>query len=68
MAHRLLKELELRAIVQIDGASVARIHIKNQGTKTVGERERILEFVVERIEPQGRVRLSLDGVIVYLTF
>jgi hypothetical protein len=64
-AERLLKLLKLQGIVRIGDTSVAYIQVEKEGVKTVREGETVLDFVVERIEP-NKVVLNLQGVVVTL--
>lgn len=66
-AKRLIKRLKLQGVLEVDGAMVAYIHLKDDGLRTVREHDTILEFTVERIDPSGRVSLSLEGVQVELS-
>jgi hypothetical protein len=64
-AERLLKQLKLLGVVRIGDTSVAYIQIENEGVKAVRVGDRVLEFVVECVEPR-KVTLSLNGVTVPL--
>ena len=46
----------------MDGRTIAYIAIKDEGVKAVEAEHRVLEFIVEGIEPVN-VTLSLNGVI-----
>lgn len=64
-AAQLLKKLRLQGVVQIGPDQVAYIRVEKQGTRKVKCGEKLLEFVVQKIEP-GRITLSLEGVEVML--
>lgn len=64
-AQRLLKSLKLQGIVQQNGNLVAYIEVEKSSTQVVSSGDKLLEFVVEKIE-SGRVTLTLDGVAVVL--
>jgi hypothetical protein len=66
-AQRLLSRLRLQSVVQIDGAAVAYVRVRDEGVQAVREGGRLLDFMVEAVEP-GNVRLSLDGVQVHLGY
>lgn len=66
-AQELLARLTLQSIVQLGGEPVAYVRIENKGVQTLKEGGRILAFVVEEIKG-GRIKLSLDGVMVNLTY
>ena len=65
LAARLAKKLKLQGIVQMRGSLVAYIHVEKQGVKSVRAGDKILDFLVERMEGD-RVTLSLEGVHVVL--
>ena len=64
-AERLLKKLKLQGVVQTGADLVAYIRVDKEGTKSVREGQKVLDFVVARIEP-GKVTLTLQGVEVVL--
>ena len=64
-AARLVKKLKLQGVVQLGADRLAYIQVEKQGTNAVRSGEKVLEFVVSKIEP-GKVTLSLDGVDVEL--
>ena len=66
-AARLAKMLKFQGVVNMGGESVAYINVDKSGVKSVRKGQKILEFVVERIE-SGGVVLSLDGVEVNLGY
>lgn len=65
-AQRLLGQLKLQGVVQMGDSHVAYVRIEKRGTQTVRKGDRLLEFVVESVEP-GTVGLSLEGVQVALS-
>jgi hypothetical protein len=65
LTGRLAKKLTLQGIVRVGGTLVAYIHVEKQGVKSVRAGDRILDFLVERME-SDRVTLSLEGVQVVL--
>lgn len=64
-ALRLAKSLKLQGVAQIGDEYVAYIQVEKEGLAAVRERQELLQFTVEKIEP-GRVTLSLQGVRVLL--
>lgn len=66
-AQRLLKSLKLQGVVQMGENPVAYIQVEKQGIQTVQVGQSVLDFTVEKIEP-GRVTLSLQGVVVTLSY
>ena len=64
-AQRLVKKLTLQGIVQIGSDLIAYIGVDKQGTKTVRQGEKLLDFVVQDVKP-GKVTLTLEGVEVIL--
>lgn len=64
-AAQLLKKLTLQGVVQIGSDQVAYIRVEKKGTRNVKCGEKVLEFVVQKIEP-GKITLSLEGVEVML--
>jgi hypothetical protein len=65
LAQTLLKKLKLQGVIQVGSTLTAYIDVEKQGTQTVKQGEKILDFIVQRIEP-GAVTLSLEGVEVTL--
>lgn len=65
VAGRLAKKLKLQGIVQMGGKAVAYVKVEKQGVKSVRQGDKLLEFLVEKIEP-GRVILDLDGIQIQL--
>ena len=65
-AKRLLKQLSLEGVVEAGGEFVAYVRIGKSELKTVRNGDVILELLVDTVEP-GRITLSLEGVVVYLT-
>ncbi len=65
IAQRLAKKLKLQGVVQVGTDLIAYVSVEKQGTKTVRQGEKLLDFVVQKIEP-GKVTLSLQGVQVVL--
>ena len=63
-AQTLAKRLKLQGVVQMAGAFTAYVRI-DKNTQKVSEGDKILEFVVSKIQP-GKVTLNLDGVEVIL--
>ena len=64
-AQRLAKKLKLQGVVQMPNGLVAYIKVDNEGVKSVREGGKVLDFVVDRIEP-GKVTVSLQAVVVTL--
>ena len=64
-AERLLKMLKLQGVVQIGETTVAYVHVEKEGVKTVRQGDTILDFTVEKVEP-NKVMLNLQGVVVTL--
>jgi hypothetical protein len=65
VARKLLEKLKLRGVVQIGADQVAYIRVEKKTTRKVREGEKLLSFVVKKIE-SGKVVLSLEGVEVVL--
>ncbi len=66
LAGRLLKKLALEGVVSVGGKTRAYVRVEGgSGARCVTEGQKLLEFVVEKINPD-EVVLSLDGVIVKL--
>jgi len=63
----LLARLKLQSVVSLGGEQIAYVRVKDEGTQTVRVGGRLLDFVVESIDP-GHVKLSLEGVIVDLRY
>lgn len=74
-AQKLLERFKLQSVVQMGGEPVAYVRVAQGGgggagaaaVQTVRRGGRLLDFSVEEVEP-GRVRLSLEGVLVDLTY
>ena len=66
-AERLLRQLKLQSVVEMDGEATAYVRVDQRGVQTVRAGGRLLDFLVESIRP-GEVRLSLDGVVVALHY
>ena len=64
-AARLARKLRLQGVVRMGDRLNAYVEIQNQGVRAVGEGDKVLDFVVKRIEP-GKITLSLQGVEVVL--
>lgn len=65
VAEKMAKNLKLRGVVQLGKDMVAYVEVGKFGVKSVHSGEKVLEFVVEDIQP-GLVTLSLNGVNVVL--
>jgi len=65
VAGRLAKKLKLQGIVQMGGKPIAYVKVEKQGVKSVRRGDKLLEFLVEKIEPD-QVILNLDGVQIKL--
>jgi hypothetical protein len=66
-AQKLLARLKLQSVVDMSGEHVAYIRVKDEGVQAIRGGSYVLDFLVESVQP-GRVRLSLDGVIVELAY
>ncbi len=66
VAKQLAKKLKLQGVVQMGDYLVAYIQVDRGVVKSVRKNEKVLDMIVEQIEPD-RVTLSLDGVEVVLT-
>jgi hypothetical protein len=66
LAQTLLKRLKLQGVVQMGSTLTAYIQVEKQGTQTVKQGGKILDFIVQKVEPGG-VTLSLEGVEVTLS-
>ena len=66
LARKLLGGLTLCGVTQIGNDRLAYVKTKAGAVKKVKVGEKVLDFVVEQIEP-GQLTLSLDGVNVKLT-
>ena len=64
-AARLLKKLKLHGVIRMENELIAYIQISQERVKALRKGEKVLEFVVQTIEP-GKVTLSLEGVEVTL--
>ena len=66
-AAEMLARLKLRGVVQIGDQPQAYVMVVDEGDRTVRVGDKLLEFEVQKISP-GSVELSLQGVLVQLTY
>ena len=64
-AQRLLKLLKLQGVIEFDSELVAYVQVEKEGVRTVRAGDKLLEFVVEKVQPSS-VTLSLNGVTIAL--
>jgi hypothetical protein len=65
LAQTLAKKLKLQGVIQVGSTLTAYIQVEKQGTQTVKQGDKLLDFLVQKIDP-GVVTLSLEGVEVTL--
>lgn len=64
-AKELVKRLKLQGVVEMPDGLVAYIAVQGEGVATCRKGEKVLEFVVEDVQP-GKVTLNLQGVVASL--
>lgn len=65
-AEKMLAKLNLQGVIQMGDDLVAYVQVEKGSVQTVKTGDKLLSFVVEKVEP-SKVSLSLQGVVVTLS-